>query len=471
MTTYDFESGSAGNAANPTNTGLSTIVAGGGHSVTIDNVGVISGSRSLSFVAGNTTAALYGEAPAESGSPTQVSVYVGITLPPDGYSVDTTVWQQFLADGTTTVCRITVSAAGALKVTDQGTAHTITLVADITGKYGSTIGVRLLLDSGTTTSNGSVTAKYYATPTLAAGSATATSTASNWNLGAGGIFGKSRFGINSTQSSLGTNGRKTTFDYYTIQAGTTLVPAPSAPTAPTADAGPDQYGPSSTGGVNTVFTLAGSGTPGSSGGSIVGYAWTVATIPEDGSTPSISNASVQNPQVSNLSPGVYRFNLTVQQSGGGLSSPVDGMNIWVHPPSGQPVTVKTVTKAAGITREGSATTDSRALNDTDPASLLRWPDSPAGEVTTIVFNPCGPSNPTFSFEGARVGAGIITRTINWFWEDGTTALDGPYSGTLGTTVGPLNGTTSGLSNSAVTALGTGLVNRRALVAKISDVAS
>lgn len=462
MTTYDFESGTVGNAASTANTGASSIVGGGGHTIAIDNVGVVSGAQSLSFSAGNTTAALYCDFAGDPAITTQKSLYIAITLSPDGYNNSggsTTLWQQFLTGGTTTVFRISVTNAGALTVSDQGTAHTATLVADISSKYGQTIVVRLNLDSGTTSSNGSYTARYYATPGTAVGSPTNTATASNWNLGAGGSFGNFRMGINSTQASLGTGSRKTTYDAVTDAAGLSWIASPAAPTAPTANAGADQYGQA-----GSTITLSGAGTPGSSGGSINGYAWSLVGKSDSAmATPTITTPAAQTTTLTGLDPGVYTFQLVVSQTGGALSSSPDQVVVWVHPASGQTVKPYSIVKATGITREGAASSDTAALTDADATTLLKWPDPPTGQTVTIRWNPCGPSNPQFTFDMGKVGSGTVNAAINHYLEDGTTLLDGPYPAVLGA-VTPVP---AGLDADAITALGTALANRRQLVTIIT----
>lgn len=466
MTTYDFESGAPGNAATTGNTGASAVVPGSGNAITIDSVGAISGSNSLAFTVAGTTSC-WCEFAAESGISTLESVYVPITLSSDGYNSSggsTTLWQGFLADNTTTVARISITNAGALTVSDQGTAHTGTLAADVTAKYGQTIAVRLQLNTGTTSSNGVITARYYADPVAAVGSYTGSEyTASNWNLGAGASWGKQRVGINSGQASNGANGRKTRIDYYTPVAGTSWVAPPAAATAPTANAGSDIYGQA-----GTTLTVNGSGTIGTGGGAITGYTWAVAgKARPDMATPTIVSPNSSSSDITGLDQGWYDITLVVTQTGGGLSSTADTVRIWAYAPSGVAVKPVQVTKQTGITREGTATTDEIALSDNDLTTLLRWPDTPTGQEVTIRWGPCGPSTPLLSFDGAKVGSGTVTRTINHYWEDGTTLLDGPYTAILGA-----QGTISaGLSPTAVTAIGTTLANRRQLVTKISDVAS
>lgn len=459
MTTYDFETGSVGNAATLANTGASAIAASGGNSALIDAYGVVSGSKALSFTLASTANSCWAEFPAEAGSPTTMSYLFFYTLPVDGFAVDGTIFQVFLADNTSTALRVVLTAAGNIVLQDVGAAHTVTLVTNITAKYGQTVGFRFQVNSGTTTSNGVYLANYYATPTTAPGSPTNTQSSSAWSLGAGAAYGKVRIGIGTTQTSLGTNGRKSAIDYLVAQAGTSLIANPAAATAPTANAGADQYGQS-----GSTFSLSGSGTIGTGGGAITSYTWTPgAKARSDMATATITSPNSQTTTITGVDPGWYDFNLVVTQTGGSLSSTADTVRIWVHPPSGISVKPVLVTKATGITREGTATTDEMALYDANNTTLLRWPDGPAGELTTITWGPCGPSNPTFKFDGSKIGTGTLTVTINHYWEDGTTLLDGPYTWSPGAQAT----FDAGLSPAALTALGSTLSNRRALVSKIT----
>lgn len=463
MTTYDFEGGTAGNAATAANTGaMANPVAGGGHAVTLSNLNAISGSNTLQFTAGNTTSALYAEFAAEGG--TQNSVYIPIFLSSDGYSVDTTVAQIFAADNTTVVGRLTVRQSDSrLAFTDQGSAHTLVINSNVSAQFGTMVAVRLQLDQ----SAGTVAARYYTNPIAAVGSYTNDVSASSHTLGTGG-FGKLRVGINSTQSSLGANGRTTRFDYLSFTTGLSWISPPAAATAPTANAGADDYDVA-----GATFQLSGSGTPGTSGGSINGWLWTLLSKSDPAlPDPTITTPTAQNTTVTGCGHGVYTFLLRVTQTGGGLQSTAtpDTTNtavIWAHQVSGQPVRPVSITKQVGITREGTATDDITAVMDDDASTGLLWPEPPNGELTTIVWGPCGPAAPDFDIYGwKKAPSGTVTRTITHYREDGTTVLDGPYTGVLGTTEAPIP---AGLSPSAVTALGTALSDRRKLVTKIYDV--
>lgn len=461
MTTYDFESGTVGNSANTTNTGLTggAVTPGSGNAITFTATAA-NGAMALQFVVGGTNSC-WAEAAAESGAGTTESKLLCIRLSSDGYNngSTTTIWQQYAADNTTVLMRLGVTTGGALTISDQGTAHTATLVADVTGRYGNWIYVRLNLNSGSTTSNGAYEARYYTSLATAVGSPVASTNASNWNIGAGATFGKSRFGINSGQTTVGANGRLTVFDYVVNATGLSWIASPAAPSAPTANAGSDQYGQT-----GTTFTLSGSGTVGSSGGSINGYAWSLVSKSDASmATPTITTPSAQNTTVTGCDPGFYTFQLVVTQTGGGLSSLPDQVVVWVHPASGTAVKPYSVVKATGITREGTASSDVGALIDDDATTLLKWPDAPAGETVTIRWNPCGPSNPQFSFDLGKVGSGTINATINHYWEDGVTLLDGPYTASLGS-IAPV---AAGLDSDAITAIGSTLANRRQLVTVIS----
>lgn len=462
MTTYDFEGGSSGNAATISNTGaVSAPVASGGNVAQLSNAtpGPVSGALSLEFAVGNTTQATYCEFAAEAGPPTNQSFYVAITLSADGYSVDTTLCQLFLTAVTTTLVRVLVTAAGALSIQDRGAAHTMVLSSDVTAKYGQTIVVRMQITGGTTTTNGAITARYYSSPSLAVGSPTNEVTATNLNLIAGSAWGNYRVGIITTQSSLGADGRRTRFDYLTMVSGLSWIASPAAATNPTANAGADQYGTS-----GTPFTLTGAGTIGTGGGSITAYAWSIAAHEAGAPTASLSAPAAATTNVTNLAPGVYTATLTVTQAGGLQAS--DTVVLWVCPPSGTSVTPFSVTKDTGITREGTAGTDVAALSDADVTTLLKWPDPPTSQKVTIRWNPCGPGSPVITLNGTKVGTGTVTRTVNHYYEDGTTLLDGPYTDTT------FAGTMAvGLAPAAVTALGTTPANRRQLVTVITDLGS
>lgn len=462
MTIYDFEAGSIGNAATPANTGASSLTATGGSMTIVASL--VSGSKAVQCSVANTTNSITMDYSAEAGIGTTQSIYITVKLPPEGYASDTTIWQGYQANDTTTVARLTVTTAGILRWSDNS-SHNLTIVADITSKYGSSISVRVQMNSGTTTSDGSATIRYYATPVTAVGSPTATvSTSGTWNLGAGANFGKQRLGINTAQATVN-SGHVTVFDYYVVEAGSSWIASPAAAVAPTANAGSDQHGET-----GTTFTLSGSGTIGTGGGSIDGYLWALESKSNPAlATPSIATPTAATTTVTGMEPGVYTFKLVVHQTGGALSSTstADATNTavaWVHPSSGVSVKPKTVTKDVGITREGSASTDEAAISDTDSSTGMLWPDAPSGEVLTIVWNPCGPSNPRLSIDLVKTGTGTVSAIINTYMEDGTTLLDGPYPVTV-TSV--LTSFPAGLSAGALTALGVGLTNRHALVTKVT----
>lgn len=462
MPTYDFELGGAdGNAISLANTGASGFSVGASNSIALDDdFGVINGSMALKFHAGSTSAACYAEF-ASAGGTTQNGVEF-FTLPATGFDVTTTVAQAYAADGTTTVLRFIVTPANVLQIQDQGGAHTSTFIGDISSSLGATCAIRWTMNQA----GGLIKARFYssAAPLAAVGSFSGSEfTATGWSLGTGG-FGKVRTGFNSAQTTLQAGGLDMWIDYLRLETGyDTWTAGPSATTAPTVDAGSDQYGIS-----GQVITLTALGTIGTGGGSITGYHWTTTGLPYPGApTPVFSAATAASTDVSNLVGGVYEFSVTATQSGGALTSTADTVNGWIAPLSGAPVKPRTITRDPTITREGSAPDDATAMLDGLDTTGFRWPDNPTGEILWITWNPAGPNDITFDL-GAQLtadsSAGTIHAEITQYKEDGTTVYWGPTTTDITTDDDtPLIG---GLDAGAVTTLGPLPQNRRALKTKV-----
>lgn len=458
MPTYDFELGGAdGNTATTGNTGASLVAAGAGNAIKLDkDEGVISGTLALHFHIGATTNSCWVEFPAVSGNPDELRFLIFPTFDSNGLATSSAFVTLYAADDTTAILRVSLSSTNQLQISDQGGAHTATINNDISGSFTAPCAVRVTLKQST----GDVKARFYssADPLAAVDSYTGAefdSGATVWALGSGGT-GKQRVGINTTQTA---QPQDLWADYFKVEAGTfnTWVTGPGSTTAPTANAGSDVYGVS-----GQTLTLTGSGTIGTNGGSITGYTWTNTSRPAGAPTPTITTPNAANTTVTNVVDGVYVFSLVVTQSGGGLSSAADTVSAWVSPVSQAPVKVKSTTKAATITREGSATTDAAALNDNLDTTGLRWPDNPSGETLWITWNPAGPGDITFDL-GAQLTAdsddGTVQCTVTHYLADGTTVL---YTKNINISVKQDVPLLPGLNAAAMTALGTSLSNRREL---------
>ncbi len=306
---------------------------------------------------------------------------------------------------------------------------------------------------GTTTSNSTATAKAYTGATFSTQSGS-TVTGTAYNFGTAPVTAMDIGSITSTY-------QYTTYaDYVQYQDGsTTELTVPAGASAPTANAGSDQYVMS-----GTAATLTGSGTIGAGGGSINGYSWVNTERPPGASTPSIVSPGSSTTQVNGLVKGVYRFALTVGQTGGSLSSTPDEVVVWVYPVSGDDVLVYSETHASGITNEGGATSITAALNDTSAVTRAQWPASPAGEVITLTMCPFGPGPISVILDG-YYDTNPATRTVTWLAEDGTTVIDGPYPYAL-TAVN--TGVETAIDSDGMTALGTAQSARRALKVRIAD---
>lgn len=469
---YDFEGGADGNTANVGNTGAILVAAGSGNTIVLDDdAGVISGSLSLLYTVNATTNSCWCEF-AGLASADKLGIYMGLTLPADGFTPSSSFITIYSSDDTTAVLRISVSDTNALQISDMSGAHTYTAIADVSAYLGTKIAIRASVVSGTTTTNGTVKLRLYANPLAAIGSYTGAEFVStgSLNFNTGANFGKQRVGINTPQTGLPAGGRKLWLDYFQIETWTTGTElwvsgpvATSPPTAVVTSANLNKYGEA-----GTTFQLVGTGTVGSGGGTITGYTWTPISRPAGSATPTIATPNAATSNVTGLVPGRYEFDFTVTQSGGSLSSAPVRVTFWVHPTSGVSVLPFSVTKETGITREGTAVSDVLALGDTDASTLLQWPTDPNGQLVTIVWNPAGPEGITATFDqGMVVGTTGIDAIIKHYLEDGTTVLDdngGPgYIIHLSGSITPQN---AGLSPAAMTALGTALATRRALVTKI-----
>lgn len=245
----------------------------------------------------------------------------------------------------------------------------------------------------------------------------------------------------------------------TVSGSATELTPPTTITAPTANAGIDQDLQA-----GQTITLTGSGTVGTGGGSISGGTWTLVEKPRDAATPSFVTNTLTT-TIANAEAGIYRFDLVVTQSGGGLSSPADRINIFVCPPTGVAVKPYLITRQAGITVEGGAD-EYATLVDNLTSTSFQWPTNPTGQTTTIVWNPIGPGPITTTFSGDWFGdANSINRVVTWYEQNGSTLLDGPYTHVLTTTTAAY---AAGLDAGAMTQLTTAQSNRRNLVSVIAD---
>lgn len=471
MATYDFElGGTDGNAASTGNTGAMSggISVGTGNAITLDDdAGVISGSMALKFHAGSTTAASYVEFAGLSGTPATENGVVFITLPPTGFDVDTTVFQRYNGANSSVVLRLIVTTANVLRLQDSGGAHTSTFIGDISSSLGSICAVRWTLDQAT----GAVKARFYdaSAPLAAVGSYSGSEfSATGWSLGTGG-FGKCRIGFNTAQSTLQAGGLDMWFDYLRYETGwNTWTAGPAATTAPTVDAGADQYGIS-----GNPCTLTATGLIGTGGGAITGYSWTCTGLPYVGaSLPTIVSPTAASTQVTGMVDGVYTFSVTATQSGGGgMTSAPDTVKAWWAPVSGAPVKPKSITKDPSISREGTVSDDAGALLDTSTSTGFRWPDNPTGEPFWITWNPAGPNDITFDL-GAQLtadsSAGSVIATVIHYKEDGTTQI-WPTAGGNTTTISTTDDTPliAGLNAAAMASVGTLPQDRRELKTKIT----
>lgn len=418
MTTYGFE-GANGATATAAGLGVTTVSAGAGNTITTDTTtGVVAGTSSLHFRVGSTVNVSLIECPTESGGPLTVSVYIALTLDSEGYNTSggtTTLVQFYNSDASQTIGRLGVTNAGALTFTDQGTAHTLTINANITAYYGTTVAIRLQMNTGTTTSNGAVTARFYADPFAAVGTYIGTeAAATNHSLGAGLGFGKSRIGLISAQATTGTDGfRDLWADNYVIQSGLSWITPPAAASAPTANAGTSQDVVA-----GSTITLSASG----STGTITGYSWTCTSFPVGASSPSIATPTAATTTTTLTAGGRYVFQVVVSGSGGTTSTAT--VTEYVYEASNVDVAMFAVGSTT-YTNEGGASSLLAAVNDSNVLTYAQSPANPTGQTLPLTANPVGPGACSAFVEGNWTG-GLVNRTVTVKKPDGTTLVSVTY---------------------------------------------
>lgn len=234
-------------------------------------------------------------------------------------------------------------------------------------------------------------------------------------------------------------------DYVGYNDGsTTEIGVPGAGTAPTVNAGVDQY---ILAGSTMTLSASSTGSP--------THMWTTPSIPEGAASPVFSSRTVANPTVTGLVAGVYTFRDTVTNTAG---SALDDMVAWVYPASTADVQVNRGLTTSWISEGGAASIAAALNNLANPAQRMVSPEPAAGQDLPVVMNPFGPGNITI-YVGTEEEGGDVTMVTSVFLENDTTLVyqSAPYALTDPLAEYPVIIDAGGLA-----ILGTDLANRRAL---------
>lgn len=424
-TTYDYEGldGAAATAAS------AEVFQTPGSNTTHSQAMAVHGGTGIQFLVNTTQVSVLDHTSTQTPNPfaasPQQEIRAAITLPVGGVAVDnTTIGTIYGAVGSTVISRIMMDINGTIKVTDVGNSHIFTLPTNMSAYYGTKVAFHLLYDTGTTNINGSIKFRFHASPNDAFGTfVSEINSSGSVNLGSdtGTAYPivRLRWGIATSQALTAPATKTMGVDYTQIKSESVAysLGAPPAGTAPTANAGPDQYGQAGT------FTYTDGGSVAGSG-SITGYAWTVIEFPPGTANPSLSAPSGSTGTVT-VQPGRTVLQLIVTNSSG-IASPADTIFIWAYPASNVNVQVyKAPNGASNWTNEGGAASITAALNDTSVATNAKSPTSPVNEPLPAIMCPYGPGSITLNVEGVAIDA-VVNRTITMYKEDGTTVI-----GTLG----------------------------------------
>jgi hypothetical protein len=405
MTVLNFESLTEGLAATTANSGFDEVVsAGSGGSITGQSGAALNGSRGIRFVCGTSAACVGGT---NLTSSTQYAVRVPFRMPTSAPTVDTAIAR--LYQGATVVAQILLRTTFEIQIQSSVGSTTAQLVsaANASPYAGQYVAVGFLVDSGTTTSNGSFSGRFYATPADAAGSHLYSATQTAWNMGAGASFTRLRLGFNQTQSAV----RTLDYDYVEYVSGSTTwlggVPAASAPSvsASVSDAYP-------TAGATVTLASTESGTFSSA-------TWSCTSQPPGSATPAISDPSITGPTVVVASSGRYVFRRRLVWSGGNQDSSV---TVYVHAGAGQRVGIYSVTGTWAS--QGGAADMRAALADALDTTYAQSSDNPPGtDKLRITLNPCD-LGPIKLYPRDRWSGGTGTSVLfTLYKEDGTTVVD------------------------------------------------
>lgn len=288
--------------------------------------------------------------------------------------------------------------------------------AVMTPYYGTWVRIEFDWNGGSTATNGSIAARFYASPFTATMVGTAYSNAAI-NTGSGVITTPGlQVGVTTTEPVAG---QGFTVDHVRVTDGSLTNPGPPAsPSAPTVNAGADQYPLA-----GAVVTLSST-----ESGTVTSAVWSAVSWPDDSGSPSIaapSSASTTAQLPSAGTPaqpvgGRYTFRRTLTYSGGTVA---DDVVYWVHPAASDDVKVQAEFAAQPAwSVDGGATSKTAAVNDANTGTGIASLDNPANQEEKMVMRPWGVGPISLYVEGYTRTA-TVTRTVTLYLEDGSTAVD------------------------------------------------
>ncbi len=448
MTVLNFESLTEGLAATTGNSGFDEVVsAGSGGSITGQVAAALNGSRGIRFVCGTSAACVAG---VNITSSTQQAVRVPVRLPATAPNVATTIIR--LYQGTTIVANIVLNTDWKIEINSNpgSTSATLVSAANAAPYAGQYVAIGILVDSGSTTSNGKFEARFYASPSDAAGSHLYSVSQTAWNMGAGAVFTKLRFGFHQAQSAA----RTLDYDYVEfVSASTTWLGGVPAASAPSVSAAVSDAYPAASATVTLTSTES---------GTFTSATWSCTAQPPGSATPSIAAPSSASTSVLVASPGRYTFRRRLVWSGGNQDSSV---TVYVHAGPGQRAGLYS-TSGSWANQGGAVDRRTGYVDDSD-ATYGQSSDNPPGtDVETITLNPCD-LGPIKLYMRDRWSGGAGTSVlVTMYKEDGTTVVDSwTYNpGTSFADVTPLDVDSTGLASIPTRA------DRRALIVKIAPTA-
>lgn len=397
---FDFE---GTNGATLSGTGLSLLGAGTAAFSAADAVVGSTGAR-FTATAGNSRMA---EILINNGKVQALDFFVRTPSVYPGAGLTSQLFTLRQASGQ--ILAFEVLSTGSFSVFENG-GVTRNAVPSTTGSAVSTIyRVQILVSIGVSTNDSTMSCKVF-------------TSGSNWTTQYGTTL--TRTGINlgtaaATKVQIGaitaaTPGMVVGADYLRVDDGkTTDFTAPPTASSPTAVTGASDQYPEVLTSVNLTSTGSTAGT-----GSITGYSWVCTAFPDGAALPEITNPTSATASFVPQSAGRYTFQLVVTQTGGLTDD--DTITIYVHPASGNDVTVYAVTPGVW-TNEGGAPTFVAALNDTNAATFHQSVANPSGQIDRVTMNPYGPGSITFYVSGLYAG-GALNRTASIYMADGVTLL-------------------------------------------------
>jgi hypothetical protein len=403
---FDWEAVGNGAAATAANTGISpnnpSPGAGGAITGTTD---AVVGAIALKFENG-TTASCIMQVPTVAATQLAVSTVIKMPAGPPP-TVNNRLYAIYGAG--TARAYIVLTPTGVLKAGGQGGAGEANMAggASMAPYYGTWCRIEFEWNSGTTTADGTLVARFYPTAFSTSQVGTAFSNTAI-NVGAGVAASEVRIGVTTVQAVTGMG---YTQDTLQIADGTAVNPGPPATAgAPSVNAGASQY---PVAGATVTLTSTESGTF-SSG------TWTCTEFPYDAASPSIAAPANATTTVVLPTHGRYVFRRSLVWTGGTATSSVTE---YVHPAAGGDVLVYgEFDTSAAWANDGAAVDRTHALNDLSTATGIASQDNPTNQEKKFIMRPAD-LGALSGFAQGYSRLGTLTRTITLYLEDGTTVVD------------------------------------------------